>query len=92
MPSGIRVGLDEVLVHFSELEDPRSHINQRHPLVSVGGPRVGIQLVNEQMQRDFTKQTDVRRHTAKETGHGREETLKYRHRKRCRGSTARKAL
>jgi predicted transposase YbfD/YdcC len=30
-----RVSLDEVVVHFQELEDPRSSINQRHPLVSV---------------------------------------------------------
>src|SRR6266436_1977202 len=30
-----RVSLDEVVVHFEELEDPRSTINQRHPLVSV---------------------------------------------------------
>src|SRR5271168_3223209 len=30
-----RVSLDEVVVHFHELEDPRSTINQRHPLVSV---------------------------------------------------------
>ena len=30
-----RVSLDEVVVHFRELEDPRSTINQRHPLVSV---------------------------------------------------------
>jgi predicted transposase YbfD/YdcC len=30
-----RVSLDEVIVHFQELEDPRSTINQRHPLVSV---------------------------------------------------------
>jgi hypothetical protein len=29
------VSLDEVIVHFQELEDPRSTINQRHPLVSV---------------------------------------------------------
>jgi predicted transposase YbfD/YdcC len=35
MVDEIRVGLDEVLVHFSELEDPRSQINQLHPLVSV---------------------------------------------------------
>jgi DDE_Tnp_1-associated len=27
--------LDEVLVHFSELEDPRSAVNRRHPLQSV---------------------------------------------------------
>jgi predicted transposase YbfD/YdcC len=35
MAGEIRVGLDEVVVHFSELEDPRSQINQQHPLVSV---------------------------------------------------------
>ena len=35
MASGLRIGLDEVLVHFSELEDPRSEVNLRHPLESV---------------------------------------------------------
>ena len=30
-----RVPLDEIVVHFQELEDPRSTINQRHPLTSV---------------------------------------------------------
>jgi predicted transposase YbfD/YdcC len=30
-----RASLDEVVVHFQELEDPRSSINQRHPLASV---------------------------------------------------------
>jgi predicted transposase YbfD/YdcC len=30
-----RVGLDEVVGYFDELEDPRSSINQKHPLVSV---------------------------------------------------------
>jgi predicted transposase YbfD/YdcC len=30
-----RVSLDEIIVHFQELEDPRSTINQRHPLASV---------------------------------------------------------
>jgi predicted transposase YbfD/YdcC len=30
-----RVSLDEIVVHFLELEDPRSTINQRHPLASV---------------------------------------------------------
>ncbi len=35
MANGIQVGLDEVLQHFEELEDPRSDINRRHPLVSV---------------------------------------------------------
>lgn len=35
MADGIRIGLDEVVVHFSELEDPRSEINRQHPLVSV---------------------------------------------------------
>jgi hypothetical protein len=29
-----RVSRDEVVVHFQELEDPRSTINQRHPLAS----------------------------------------------------------
>jgi hypothetical protein len=29
------VSLDEIVVHFQELEDPRSTINQRHPLASV---------------------------------------------------------
>src|SRR6516165_12630145 len=29
------VCLDEIVVHFQELEDPRSTINQRHPLTSV---------------------------------------------------------
>ena len=30
-----RVCLDEVIGYFDELEDPRSSINQKHPLVSV---------------------------------------------------------
>src|SRR3954449_5655600 len=30
-----RVSLDEIVVHFLDLEDPRSTINRRHPLVSV---------------------------------------------------------
>jgi predicted transposase YbfD/YdcC len=30
-----RVSLDEVVVHFQQLEDPRSTINQRHPLAGV---------------------------------------------------------
>lgn len=30
-----RIGLDKVVAHFQELEDPRSTINQRHPLTSV---------------------------------------------------------
>jgi len=30
-----RIGLDEVVRHFEELEDPRSPINRRHPLTSV---------------------------------------------------------
>ncbi len=30
-----RASLDEVIAHFRHLEDPRSTINQRHPLVSV---------------------------------------------------------
>jgi predicted transposase YbfD/YdcC len=30
-----RVSLDEIVAHFEKLEDPRSTINQRHPLTSV---------------------------------------------------------
>src|SRR3954466_9734074 len=30
-----RIGLDEVARHFEDLEDPRSTVNRRHPLVSV---------------------------------------------------------
>lgn len=29
------VSLDEIVVHFQQLEDPRSTVNQRHPLASV---------------------------------------------------------
>jgi predicted transposase YbfD/YdcC len=35
MADTLRVQLDEVLGYFDELEDPRSSINQEHPLVSV---------------------------------------------------------
>jgi predicted transposase YbfD/YdcC len=31
----VPVGLEEIIVHFEELEDPRCSINQRHPFVSV---------------------------------------------------------
>lgn len=31
----VRIELDEVIGHFDQLEDPRSTINQKHPLVSV---------------------------------------------------------
>lgn len=31
----IRFGVDEIIAHFEKLEDPRSTINQKHPLVSV---------------------------------------------------------
>jgi len=31
----VRVGLQEIVAHFEQLKDPRSSINQRHPLVSV---------------------------------------------------------
>ena len=34
-PQEIQLGLEEVLCHFHELEDPREPINIRHPLVSV---------------------------------------------------------
>src|SRR5205814_7453275 len=30
-----RIGLDEVARHFEDLEDPRSSVNRKHPLVSV---------------------------------------------------------
>jgi predicted transposase YbfD/YdcC len=30
-----RVSLDEIVAHFQDLEDPRSTVNRRHPLVSV---------------------------------------------------------
>jgi predicted transposase YbfD/YdcC len=30
-----RTGLDEVVTHFQDLEDPRSTVNRRHPLASV---------------------------------------------------------
>ncbi len=30
-----RVGVDEILRHFDELEDPRSPVNWQHPLDSV---------------------------------------------------------
>jgi len=35
MADEIRLGIDEVVRHFEELDDPRSTVNQRHPLVSV---------------------------------------------------------
>ena len=35
MAQRIRVGLHEIAEHFEALEDPRSDINQKHPLVSV---------------------------------------------------------
>lgn len=31
----VYIGLEEILPHFAELEDPRSSINQKHPLASV---------------------------------------------------------
>jgi predicted transposase YbfD/YdcC len=31
----VRLAVDEIAVHFADLEDPRSTVNQRHPLVSV---------------------------------------------------------
>jgi predicted transposase YbfD/YdcC len=33
--TNVRVTLDEVIGYFDELEDPRSTVNQKHPLVSV---------------------------------------------------------
>lgn len=35
MMTGIRVGLEEVVEHFEELDDPRSDVNLHHPLPSV---------------------------------------------------------
>ena len=35
MAKAQHVGLDEVIGYFDELEDPRSSVNQKHPLVSV---------------------------------------------------------
>jgi len=35
MAGGVRIGLDEILEHFEGLDDPRSDINQKHPLESV---------------------------------------------------------
>ena len=31
----IRVGVDEIVARFDKMEDPRSMINRKHPLVSV---------------------------------------------------------
>ena len=35
MADNRRIGLDEIVSHFADLEDPRSTVNRRHPLVSV---------------------------------------------------------
>ena len=35
MAETIRIGVDDVVRHFEGLEDPRSQINRRHPLVSL---------------------------------------------------------
>ena len=35
MAEEVRVGVDQIVRHFEGLEDPRSTVNQRHPLVSV---------------------------------------------------------
>ena len=35
MADSQRIGLDEIVRHFEELEDPRSTVNLQHPLVSV---------------------------------------------------------
>src|SRR3954471_9933115 len=35
MAEARRIRLDEIVVHFQDLEDPRSTINQRYPLTSV---------------------------------------------------------
>ncbi len=35
MPKSRSIELTEIVAHFQSLEDPRSSINRRHPLVSV---------------------------------------------------------
>src|SRR6516165_154417 len=35
MADAQRIGIDEIIRHFEELEDPRSSVNRKHPLVSV---------------------------------------------------------
>jgi predicted transposase YbfD/YdcC len=35
MIDSVRISLDEIVAHFEELEDPRSTVNRKHPLVSV---------------------------------------------------------
>ena len=35
MAETIRIGVGDVVRHFERLEDPRSSVNRRHPLVSV---------------------------------------------------------
>ena len=35
-----RIGIDEVVRHFEELEDPRSEVNLRHPLLRAVYKRV----------------------------------------------------
>lgn len=35
MAKETRVGVDEIICHFADLEDPRSEVNRKHPLVSV---------------------------------------------------------
>jgi predicted transposase YbfD/YdcC len=35
MAATIQIGIDEVICHFAELEDPRSEVNRLHPLTSV---------------------------------------------------------
>ena len=35
MPYEIHIDLDQIVEHFENLEDPRSEINRKHPLVSV---------------------------------------------------------
>ena len=35
MASSRGISLDEIVAHFQDLEDPRSSVNRRHPLVAV---------------------------------------------------------
>jgi hypothetical protein len=55
-----RIGLDEVARHFEALEDPRSSVNRKHPLVSV----LGVPIVTEKKTTIF-RMTVVQTHYRK---------------------------
>ena len=44
MADSRHVSLDEVVLHFAELEDPRSNVNRQHPLVSGDGNRDAVSI------------------------------------------------